>query len=570
MKRTKLGRACCAAVCLMLFAVLNGTASAQEKPPVPSEYQRLFAHYADRRSMLEKSLNLIGMTDQDVGRSFAVVAGVSHYPRLPAGSRTLAAAEADRDMLVAYLEKEEFFDEVVVLWDEDMNKKNLAYFLQQYFPQRLHSFPKSRFLFAYSGHGFSDGGKSYLLANSATGFADRGSAVDLGDLRSMIQADVRAGFQTLVLLNSCYAGAFLTRSSFGSPYIPRHPGAHAITAGASQERAWSDTRFGLGSVFFEKVLEGLGGAADRIPEGGDGIITASELYAYLRQEVEVSTDQLQNPQFGDLSDSQSEGEFFFLSRRRQVRAGLVPEWNPMTGVALGGNSQQQDQSPPGESRLRAVSGTIPLEGIISGLSISGSFGVDKIEPVGGTLRIDLSLSQSSARYEQIEFRTASVSRTFTGKFAPGFGDPPVPVELSTTLQIVVTTSRPSRDLAILPGPDGGFVVAPFYTADCGFSCYSLEISGSWSAKGPKSRIEGAIHSILDGRGFGADATCSLDPTGFPKTVRLTHFSWHGNSGGAAIPDLVDATVDGVPLRISVSYAEFPGVRDANVLLTETY
>src|SRR5271156_890033 len=292
-----------AAVAVAPLTVAPGTAFAQAKPPVPPQYTRLFAHYVDRRSMLEKSLNVIGMTNEDVGRSFAVIAGVSHYPRLPAGARELAAAQADRDKLVDYLKNEEFFDEIVVLWDEDMNQANLSYFLKDYFPNRVRSFPKSRFLFAYSGHGFLDGNEGYLLGNPATSFADKKSAIDLRNLREMIDNVVHAGYQVLVLLNSCYGGAFLTHTSFGGLYVPRNPGAHAITAGASQERTWADSRIGTGSVFFEKVLTGLGGAADRIPEGGDGIITTSELYGYLRQEVEVSTDQRQNPQLGDLSSS---------------------------------------------------------------------------------------------------------------------------------------------------------------------------------------------------------------------------------------------------------------------------
>ncbi len=85
---------------------------------------------------------------------------------------------------MAYLEKEEFFDEIVVLWDEDMTPANLSYFLREYFPTRLRASPKSRFLFAYSGHGFQDGDQSYVLMNKATSFSDKAHAIDLAELRS--------------------------------------------------------------------------------------------------------------------------------------------------------------------------------------------------------------------------------------------------------------------------------------------------------------------------------------------------------------------------------------------------
>jgi hypothetical protein len=161
--------------------------------------------------------------------------------------------------LVSYLQKEEFFDEVVVLWDDDMNIDNLSYFLQQYFSSRVAKFPKSRFLFAYSGHGFSDQNESYILRSSTTSIEDKGSAINLRQVRALVDKVVRSGYQVLVLLNSCYAGAFLTDTSFGGRYLPKHPGAHAITAGAASERAWSERKIGPGSVFFETLLAGLGG-----------------------------------------------------------------------------------------------------------------------------------------------------------------------------------------------------------------------------------------------------------------------------------------------------------------------
>jgi hypothetical protein len=222
-RNAKLSNVFYVAAAVVLLGTEPGTVCAQAKPPILPQYVRFFAQYVDRRSMLEKSLNVIGMTGEDVGRSFAVIAGVSHYPRLPAGARGLAAAEADRDKLVDYLKNEEFFDEIVVLWDEDMNQSNLSYFLQEYFPRRLHAFPKSRFLFAYSGHGFLDGDEGYLLGNSATGFTDKRSAIDLRNLRGMIDDVVRAGYQVLVLLNSCYAGAFFNSHLFWRPLFSAAP-----------------------------------------------------------------------------------------------------------------------------------------------------------------------------------------------------------------------------------------------------------------------------------------------------------------------------------------------------------
>jgi hypothetical protein len=505
------------------------------------------------------------MTRDDVGRSFGLVAGVSHYPRLPAGSRELHPAEVDRDHLVSYLKNQEFFDEVVVLWDDEMNEETLSYFLKDYFPKRVSAFRKSRFLFAYSGHGFTDGNQGYLVRSSATSFTDKNSAIDLRSVRSWFDEVVRTGYQSLVLLNSCYGGAFLTNKSFGGRYLPKHPGAHAITAGAADERAWSDSRIGPGSVFFESVFAGLGGAADRFPDGGDGIVTVSELYAYLRQQVQISTDQRQSPQLGDLSARQSEGEFFFLNRGRQVRANLAPDWNPTSIPAGAGFDTAPAVAAPG--RLALLAGNIPINGTALQMDLSGSFGENQIVAAGGTLKVKLSLSSSDARFEQIELRTPFITRTFTGQFSPTFNKSPVPVELSLSFFVIVSTSRPSPQLALLPADGGGFRLDPFYTSACNFTCYQLEIIGTWKAKGPDISAMGYIRSALADRGIGADATAALDPANFPSSIKLKNFAWHGNSGGAAIPDLVNADIDGVHLRISAGRLEFPGISKADVTLT---
>ena len=64
---------------------------------------------------------------------------------MPVPQQALRPAEADLQHLQAYLKDQEFFDEIVVLKDADMNYENLRYFLEVYFPERLKNSPKSRF-----------------------------------------------------------------------------------------------------------------------------------------------------------------------------------------------------------------------------------------------------------------------------------------------------------------------------------------------------------------------------------------------------------------------------------------
>ncbi|MEK7396937.1 MAG: formylglycine-generating enzyme family protein, partial [Candidatus Poribacteria bacterium] len=293
---------------------------------------------------MEKSLNLTGLTASDVGRSFALVAGVSEYSYLPSQYKELDPAKEDLRKLQNYLEKCEFFDEIVLLKNEDMNLDNLSFFLQSYFPDRLKKFPKSRFLFAYSGHGFTDGEDSYLMEYTAQSFNDKVNSINVMSLKVFVDEVVKSAEASddyvLVLLNACYAGTFLKRPFGGKVLLPKHSGAHAITAGGTQEQTWHDPKIGTGSVFFEKFFAGLDGHADLYPKdlNGDGLITVDELATYITEEVKISTDQNQNPQSGDISRHGSLGGFFFLNRRRQVDAGLMPKWNPKTGKSFGEDS----------------------------------------------------------------------------------------------------------------------------------------------------------------------------------------------------------------------------------------
>lgn len=338
------------AVCCLIGACAASFPSLSGTPPVDRSAARLFARFEDKRSLSERAMNAVGLTSEDMGRSFALVAGVSSYPALSPSD--LQPAAEDIAKLVDYLVRVEQFDEVVVLKNEDMNLSNLSFFLQSYFPERLRRFPKSRFLLAYSGHGFNDGSRGYLLQSNARTFNDKQNSVNLQNLRVFVDEVVDAGHGVLVLLNSCYSGAFVARQAFGNSQLePKHPGAHAITAGGTRELAWHDAQVGAGSVFFEKFFAGLDGRADRYPAGGDGLVTAEELFAYLRTEVQVSTQQRQNPLFGDITREGAAGSFYFLNREHLVGKKLVPEWRPPVAVAFAGPApnrpqpQQSGQSP---------------------------------------------------------------------------------------------------------------------------------------------------------------------------------------------------------------------------------
>lgn len=267
-----------------------------------------------------------------------MIAGVTEYPNFPPVQRSLKPAAVDIENLKSYLKEQEFFDEIVVLQDANMTLDNLSYFLETYFPAQLKASPHSRFLFAYTGHGYADKKNGletgFLLKNTAHELRDPDNRIDLPGLRRMLNPDITAAEKALVLINSCQSGSFFSGKSFGyNPLGPGERGAHAVLASRSNQQSFQLTLVGPGSVFFEKVFAGLSGAADTSP--ADGVVTYHELYNYLRSQIGQATQGNQVPVDGDLLPNGSVGEFFFLNRKRQVQLQNSPPWDPKGLVAFG-------------------------------------------------------------------------------------------------------------------------------------------------------------------------------------------------------------------------------------------
>ena len=318
---------------VMALLILGPVAAVAQSFPdyLPPQYRPFFKQFVDQRLLPERMLNVTGLSSGEYGRGFALIAGVSKYPRMAGPNGNLVAAAEDIRKLQNYLKTYEKIDEIVVLTDAEVTPENLYYFLVTYFPRRLKDFPKSRFLFAYSGHGTTQNDKGYLLTSDAVSLNDTFHAIPMTTVRANFQQVIDAGHHVLALINACYSGEFIKRSFGGDQhFIPRYPGAHAITAGGTRELTWHDGSVGTGSVFFEKFFAALDGRAGR-----DGIVTIDDLAAYLRREVQITTEQNQNPLPGDLSRDGSLGGFFFFNRLPLVEAKVLPGWDTRRGVPFG-------------------------------------------------------------------------------------------------------------------------------------------------------------------------------------------------------------------------------------------
>ncbi|NEP35876.1 caspase family protein, partial [Moorena sp. SIO3B2] len=221
-----------------------------------------------------------------------------------------------------------------------------------------------RLLFYFAGHGVAlngdDGPAGYLIPQDAL-LGDTNSYLPMTKLHDALSQLPCRHF--LGILDCCFAGAFKwssTRDLLTSPEVIHQerydrfisdPAWQIITSSASDQKALDNFnldsergQFGNHSPFASALLEALEGAADIYPPAtngkpaGDGVITATKLYLYLRDRVEIPTEKCrlrQTPGIWCLN-KHDKGEYIFLSPGHELNLPPAPpldeSQNPYRGL----------------------------------------------------------------------------------------------------------------------------------------------------------------------------------------------------------------------------------------------
>jgi uncharacterized caspase-like protein len=140
-------------------------------------------------------------------------------------------------------------------------------------------------------------------------YPSRGRVYQISDIYFLIPAK-----HILYVMDSCYSGLGLSRSYGVSPKLSgylRKVGSmrvvQIVTAGGKGEQVQEREGHGLFTTYF---LQALDGEADI---NMDGVVTGTELGAYLRPKVSDASRQAQTPLYGRL---EGEGEFLFFVGKR--------------------------------------------------------------------------------------------------------------------------------------------------------------------------------------------------------------------------------------------------------------
>ena len=251
------------------------------------------------------------------GRAWAVVIGINEYA---VGIPRLHYAVADAQAIGDALEAEGF--NVIRLLNQEATGWRIREVLGDELPSRIR--PEDRLVVFYAGHGESrsiEGGREmgYLLPVDAKRDRLHRTALSMGELRQL--ADLLPAKHVLFLVDVCYGGiagqqfrSLPSQTAIYLKQITRERGRQLISAGGPGQQVVEGPQWGH-SVFTYFLLAGMKGLADL---NDDGVIPASELYAYLDGRVSASAENQQRPELWSLAAEK--GEFVFIPRQRGRRA----------------------------------------------------------------------------------------------------------------------------------------------------------------------------------------------------------------------------------------------------------
>ena len=243
--------------------------------------------------------------------SHALVIGINSYTAWPKLSHAVRDAQAVRESLVTRFGFKA--DNVTLLTDADATRANILKALNDRFGDAKRVKRDDRVFVFFAGHGSTrklpSGREVGYIVPVDAGLNDlQADAIAMPQLQEVAEAITAK--HALFVIDACYSGLGLTRggaagadSNFARTNA-RRIGRQMMTAGGADQQVADDGPGGH-SVFTWTLLQALGGKADL---NGDGLITATELAAYVAPAVSAIAHQ--TPAFGSLPGSEG-GEFVF-------------------------------------------------------------------------------------------------------------------------------------------------------------------------------------------------------------------------------------------------------------------
>lgn len=292
-------------------------------------------------------------------RHHAFIIGIDAYEKLP----SLQTAVADAEQLATVLSTQQHFHVHPPLLNA--TGADIRTLLEKTLATEVGK--DDRVFFYFAGHGIaaegSDGQEGYIVPADADS-DDIATFIPMGDVQTAL--DALPCRHLLLVLDCCFSGAFKWASQYRDITLTmpkkmykerfdrfiEDPAWQVITSAAYDqkaldvlqgkeigERGVSNSLRGVQhSPFAQALFDGLSGMADARTDDnaeGDGVMTATELYAYIRDRVEPETIEegqylRQTPGFFPLK-KHDKGEFIFLKPNHRLNLPPIPKHSPYKG-----------------------------------------------------------------------------------------------------------------------------------------------------------------------------------------------------------------------------------------------
>jgi peptidoglycan/xylan/chitin deacetylase (PgdA/CDA1 family)/TolA-binding protein len=243
--------------------------------------------------------------------SWAAIIGIDDYQNWQKLQYATRDALGVRDLLIQNYNFKP--DHIVTLLNGQATRHNILSLLGDQLADSTKVQHEDRVLVFFAGHGatrkLASGRElGYIIPVDADLTDYEGTAISMTNFQDISEAIPAK--HLLFIMDSCYSGLALTRGG-GIPSsqnylneISRREARQMFTAGGADQQVADNGPNGH-SVFTWTLLQGLDGRADL---NGDGVITATELAAYVAPAVSALSHQ--TPEFGNLPGSEG-GDFIF-------------------------------------------------------------------------------------------------------------------------------------------------------------------------------------------------------------------------------------------------------------------
>jgi tetratricopeptide (TPR) repeat protein len=230
-----------------------------------------------------------------IPRSYAVIIGISKYPKLAANLQ-LNYAERDAQSIYTALISPEggnFKQENVhVLTGTKATLAAIRHEIDEWLPAQAKA--DDRVLIYFAGHGFLYGGKGYFAPSDFDPNQIAASGYPMDELGSVIGSKIQAKSKIL-FTDACHSGALqpADTAALNGKLAALQANLFSLTASRASERSFESPDFDGGhGVFTYYIVTGMEGAADT---NHDGVVTADELSEYVHTQVRLQTKNEQNP-----------------------------------------------------------------------------------------------------------------------------------------------------------------------------------------------------------------------------------------------------------------------------------